>query len=297
MDDFIVFFNEEILNQEDLYAKLFITILAFIGADILSKLIYEILKKTRPDKPVTRRDLRSIHIILIIITLMFVLRIWFGQTQSFALVMTIFSALIALAFKDFIIDIVAFIYVTYKNTFKIGDIVEVDKRTGKVTDMDFLQFDLAEIGDLIATSRLSGRQISIPNRFIFEKPITNWTKSSPFVMQEVSLLVGFDQDRKKGIKLAEDLIIKIQKALLDEYDRETVEVFKFYMENFGSDIGPNVRSEIESNGFRIFVQFFTSFDDKGKNNRYIAQELFDLFEANDIKVVVPNYVRVDSKAD
>ncbi|MDD7363386.1 MAG: mechanosensitive ion channel family protein [Firmicutes bacterium] len=293
MENILVSFNDKLVSQGNLEVKLFYTILAFVLAALLSKVIYHVLKNVAPDKVKSKRVERSTHLILNLLAIALTLRLWLSQDQSFALIVTIFLAFVALALKDFILDIVAFIYVSYKNTFVIDDVIEIDDRTGQVTDMDFLHFDLAEIGHEIGTLKPTGRYISVPNRFIFEKAIVNYTRSSPFIVQEISLLIPFGEDRHEALELAKDLALKKHAMLLERYDEEAIEVFRRTIEKAGSTIDPKVRSELESNGFRIFIQFLTHYNERGENKRMMVHALYDTFRENDIKILVPTYVRID----
>src|SRR5699024_5246914 len=76
-------------------------------------------------------------------------------------------AIIALAAKDLIIDIVAYFYILARKPFNIGHVIEVNEIIGELIDIDFLQFNLLEMGNLTTAKTHTGRYVSVPNRYIF----------------------------------------------------------------------------------------------------------------------------------
>lgn len=62
-------------------------------------------------------------------------------------------------------------------------------------DIDFIQFNMAEMGALMDCMTPTGRYVSFPNRFIFQEAVFNYNRDDPFVMQDVFVLIDGKEDR------------------------------------------------------------------------------------------------------
>ena len=94
-------------------------------------------------------------------------------------------AFIVFATKDIILDVVAYIYIMIRGPFTINNVIGIKDYCGEIVDIDFLQFNLAEMGDLTKNKAHTGSYISIPNRSIFDHAVVNCNHSNSFVVVEL----------------------------------------------------------------------------------------------------------------
>lgn len=120
------------------------------------------------------RLLRILRSMIIAANFILFLAIYFSDIRVLGVVISLIIAIVALAAKDLIIDIVAYFYILARNPFIIGQVIEVNKIVGELIDLDFLQFNLLEIEDLTTSKTHKGRYVSVPNKYIFEYSVLNY---------------------------------------------------------------------------------------------------------------------------
>lgn len=134
----------------------------------------------------------------------------------------------------------------------------------------------------------------MPNRYIFEYPVLNYNHTYKYVFVDTSILVDFD-DRDEAIRLAGRVAYEKYMQIIESYDKEDVDVFVESMDSYGEVAKPTVRAELANNGFKIYVQFFTAFDEIGKNKMIMQNSIFDEFRKNNIKMPNPQFLYLENE--
>lgn len=129
---------------------------------------------------------------------------------------------------------------------------------------------------------------------MFEYPVLNYNHTYKYVFVDTSILVDFD-DRDEAIKLAGKIAYEKYLQILDNYDKDDVDVFRESMDSYGEVSKPTVRAELANNGFKIHVQFFTAFGKIGKNKMIMQNSIFDEFRKNNIKMLNPQSLYLESE--
>ena len=293
MNNIVQYLSESAEDSAQFMRQMLLTFAAIFIAWAISGLIHWLFPKIIFSEKITRRLYQFFRVILIIAVVAFTFNLWFSHVQSMGLIVTLVLALVALALKDMIVDLVAYIYVAIRHPFRVGDLIMVDGIKGEVVDMDFFQFNLAEMGDLVDTLTPTGRYVSLPNRFIFEKALYNYSHTNPFVMADVFILIDFDADRQEALRLAGQIAYEKHLEILERYEEEELELFDREMEAQDSDKKPTIRATLDANGFRVYIQFFTMYRDIGQTKMIMQNALYDAFVAHGIEMPVPNYLRLD----
>lgn len=129
---------------------------------------------------------------------------------------------------------------------------------------------------------------------MFEYPVLNYNHTYKYVFVDTSILIDFD-DRDEAIKLAGKIAYEKYLQILDNYDKDDVDVFRESMDSYGEVSKPTVRAELANNGFKIHVQFFTAFGKIGKNKMIMQNSFFDEFRKNNIKMLNPQSLYLESE--
>ena len=246
------------------------------------------------DEAKVSKLVRILRTLVIAANFILFLAIYFPDIRELGVVISLIIAIIALAAKDLIIDIVAYFYILARKPFSIGQVIEVNGIIGELIDLDFLQFNLLEMGDLTTAKSHTGRYVSVPNRYIFEYPVLNYNHTYKYVFVDTSILVDFD-DRDEAIKLAGKIAYEKYLQIIDNYDKEDVDVFQESMDSYGELAKPTVRAELANNDFKIYVQFFTAYDEIGKNKMIMQNSIFDEFRKNNIKMPSPQFLYLENE--
>ncbi|AMB98748.1 hypothetical protein AWM75_01490 [Aerococcus urinaehominis] len=279
--------GEGVSNPEEFGRRLLASLGTIALAYLASKLVGLLARKLTSNDDREIMILRLSRLFITLPAIVLLIYIWFQGVGSAAIFIILMVATITLALKDMIVDIVAYFYTIFRHPFRIGDVIEIAGQRGQVVDFDFLQFNLAEMGGLVENIRPTGRYISLPNRFIFEKVLTNYSHDHDFVVVETSILIAFDADRDVALGAAEQVAADHHQAFLDQHDEEELEEFTRFIEGFQNEQATFSRIMMDDNGFRIFVQFCSAYYQIAGRTSEIECQLYDAMVAKGITLPVP----------
>lgn len=222
---------------------------------------------------------------------------WFNSFRGVGILLWIFIFIVGLSLRDILLDIIYYFYVIFKQPFVLEDIIEIRGHVGIVEAIDFMQVHIQELGGILDTKTPTGRIITIPNRTLMEEPLINYTRDTPFVLEDVSMLIDFDADRDKAVRLAGQYIYefyeKMQQKYIDEDEEDTeYRIFKREMAYLDQGNKPDIWLEYSPNGILIYVRFFTPAKEMGNNKSIIELGIYDIFKANNIPMPVPEYLSI-----
>ena len=124
---------------------------------------------------------------------------------------------LGLALQTFLQDIVSGIYLILDKSLHVGDIIEVDGKVGKVTNI--------RVRSTIMVTR-NDKVMVIPNHKFMNEVLMNWTQNSFSTRENVTLGVGYSSD----IRLVEKLLIECVTTTDGILTNEKIQV---YFEDFG----------------------------------------------------------------
>ncbi|MBD3636855.1 MAG: mechanosensitive ion channel [Crocinitomicaceae bacterium] len=217
--------------------SLIVLVLFIFLARYARKGLCKILDKTYKNKELTRVLGKVFYVTVIVTGLMFALSILkLDKTVTSVLAGAgIIGIALSFAFQDMAANLISGFVMAAKNPFAIGDVIEIDDITGKVKDIQLRS-------TLITT--LDGNEVRIPNRILFENPLTNYFQTKT---RRVSLGVGvsYAEDLEKVEKVTIDAIKEVENQVEGE------EIQLIYTEFGDSSINLEVR---------YWVHFNSNFD-------------------------------------
>ncbi|MDY6864263.1 MAG: mechanosensitive ion channel, partial [Thermodesulfobacteriota bacterium] len=101
--------------------------------------------------------------------------IWFEQLRMFATTVVVIAVAIVIATKEFLLNIMGFLFRSGAHFFSIGDRIEIDDLKGDVIDQTIMGTIVLEIGPGTKSHQYTGRAIFIPNSKFLSHPVINET--------------------------------------------------------------------------------------------------------------------------
>jgi len=194
------YFSIDYLTVQNLLLS-FILLLVFLLTQMISKYL---LSKKIKDIYTKHRFIRFSRYFIVFILCASLIKIWLKNFQI-GTFLGLISAGLAIALKDYLINITAWIFIILRRPFDVGDRVEIGNEKGDVIDLKLFQFTMLEIGNRIDAEQSTGRIVHIPNGKIFTESIKNYYKGFYYIWNEVPVLLTFESDWK----LAQKILIKI----------------------------------------------------------------------------------------
>ena len=134
--------------------------------------------------------------------------LWTRGIESILTFLGLFSAGLAIALRDVIINFFGWLYILVRRPFSIGDRVEINNIQGDVIDIKILEFTVMEVGNWVDANQSTGRIINIPNGKILNNNIANSTKGFQLIWNEIPITITFESNWKKAKNILEEITSK-----------------------------------------------------------------------------------------
>ncbi|SMO89351.1 mechanosensitive ion channel family protein [Halorubrum cibi] len=117
---------------------------------------------------------------------------WLGLLFSLGVI----GFAVTFALQQPLLSLIAWVYITVKRPYGVGDRVRIGDAKGDVIEVEFLVTTLWEInGELVSTNQPSGRVVTVPNSVVLSSNVVNFGGGgSPYVWNEVAVQVAYETD-------------------------------------------------------------------------------------------------------
>lgn len=198
-------FNETTLGIEWLYhIDWFRIIIAFIILSIgfllsllIRRIIYRVSVKFMP-KDIGSILSKLIYYILVIIVVISAFGILGVDLTGFIIAGGILGIILGFALQSVTSNFVSGLFLFWERPLKIGDLVEIDGKIGRVVDISIMSTKI--VG-------LDGVLIRIPNEKVFQAIINNPSKT---IARRIDFLVGisYNSDAEKAYNVIKNIVLK-----------------------------------------------------------------------------------------
>lgn len=212
-------------------------------------------------------------------------REWLEGFHSLSTFLGLFTAGLAIALKDPIMNVVGWAYIMISRPYSVGDRIQLGTHCGDVIDQQIFQVSLLEIGNWVNGEQSTGRILHIPNGKIFTDALANYNQGLPYIWDELPLTVSFDSDWKKAKELVSSIITKHGKQASDNAAKELQDVAKQYMIYY-KKLEPIVYTSPSDVGVALTIRYLCEPRKRRDKRQAIWEEVLDAFaKAGDIHLV------------
>ena len=248
------------------------------------------LVDTYSNNPKTKYSWRKYSgYITFLITLLFAGRIWFGGLESLTTFLGLISAGIAIALKDLILNYVGWVYIIFKQPFRVGDRIQVGSFSGDVIDISLFNFALMEIPTSDRARQSTGRVLYLPNSLVWNSDIANANEGFNYIWNELEILLTFESNWRKAKEKMTEIInehsAEASKNAKRMLDRASKKHLIFY-----SYLTPIVYTSVMESGILLTIRYLCHPQRRRKSEEYLWEEMLDFFQAEkDIDFAYPTY--------
>lgn len=215
----------------------------------------------------SKRAVNGVAFLIVSLGLIFV---WIETGDSFITVIGLFSAGLALALKDILLNIAGWLYILLRQPFLIGDRIEISGIKGDVIDQNIFKFRVVEIGNWVHAEQSTGRIIHIPNYKIFTDPLANYTLGFDYIWNEIRVLVPFESDWKKAKKIMYEVLHGLADDLSIDMQQQIRKASRKYMVYY-NNLNPIIYTDVTDSGVRLTMRFIC----KPKERRVIDEKIWE----------------------
>lgn len=244
----------EIFADRAIMLNVFLTLITLSMISVIKWYTIHLIKKKKTDPMklfMAKKVANSVYIALVFIALLIV---WYDSSQYIVAFIGLFSAGMAIAMKDLLLNVIGGAYILGASPFKVGDRIEIAGQMGDVIDVRLMQFTMLEIGNRILGEQSTGRIIHVPNMQIFNFPLANYEKGFKFIWNEVVVPI----DRTSNWELAKEMIYK----LLEEQTQEVIQAAQEQIDEAGrkyliyyNNLTPIIYTELKGNNVMLTIRY------------------------------------------
>lgn len=220
---------------------------------------------------------RAVNTTAFIIALILLFYILSKSNESITTFLGLFSAGVALAMKDILLNIAGWIYIFIRQPFVVGDRVEIAGHKGDVIDQNLFKFRIIEVGNWVHADQSTGRIIHIPNAKIFTDPMASYTLGFDYIWEEIRVMVTFESDWRKTKSILIDILNDISEDLTEDLRKQIKNASKKYLIYY-NNLTPIVYTQVVDSGVQFSLRFICEPKKRRILNEKIWEAILDAFE-------------------
>lgn len=275
-------------------AKLLYSIIAILIIWILRAITVRTAFKQTEELRTRYRWQKTSGYIAVFIGLIVVGRIWISGLQYLLTYLGILSAGIAIALRDPIMNLAAWLFILWRKPFELGDRIEIGTHAGDVIDQRVFQFTLAEIGNWVDADQSTGRIIHIPNGKIFTEMQANYSKGFQYIWNEIPVLITFESDWQKAKEILTEIAEKHSEHLSRSAEERVKAAARRYLIIF-RNLTPIVYTSVRESGVRLTIRYLCEPRKRRGSSHDIWEDILESFAGQeDVTLAYPT-MRIYSK--
>lgn len=184
---------------------IFVTLL---GALVAGMLAQHLLDRLRLDNRQAHTLRTMTRLALQITSVAIVLLIIFGAPQQTSTVLGLTTAALTIALQDFVLAFFGWFLLMGRNGIHVGDWVEINGVHGEVVEVGLFSTALLELSSLVGKGRPTGRRISFLNSFAIKGQYFNFSTSSQWMWDDVSIGIPKTMDVHQVAGEIEQLVLE-----------------------------------------------------------------------------------------
>jgi small-conductance mechanosensitive channel len=250
--------------------KILVSVIFILIFVVLRLVLLKILWRQTDDVKARYKWKKVLTYILAVIVLLLLAQVWFEGFEDMGTYIGLLSAGIAIALKDLVTNVAAWMFIIIRRPFTVGDRIEMGSVKGDVIDIRIFQFTLLEIGNWVDADQSTGRIIHVPNGKIFTDYQANYTTGFQFIWNEIPILLTFESDWEK----AKDILRRIAKKHTEHLTRAAEEKIKQAARQFMifySHLTPTVYTSVRDSGVLLTIRYICD----ARNRRGTEQLLWE----------------------
>ncbi len=266
--------------------KIVDSIISILMLMLIGRLVYFVIY-WRVDNNVSRYLARkTTNYIVGFIGLLLIWKIWIG-TKDMALYLGFITAGLAVALKDLLVNLTAWIFIVIRKPFTVGDRISIGTTSGDVIDIRLFLFSLSEIGNWVDADQSTGRIVHVPNGFLFQKEMFNYNQGFNFIWNEIPVVFTFESKWEDAKKMLLEIGTKHTPIKSEYAAKEMRNAAKKFMIQF-NDLTPVVWTDTTASGIRLTIRYLCNPRERRSSETKIWEDLLrEVDQRDDIDFAYP----------
>lgn len=297
MEEFINDITDFIANSPSLTVQIVETLVIILVLWGIRIFAVRLLQRNVETKKTVYKWRKNITYITFFIGALILGQVWFAALGQLGTFLGLLSAGIAIALKDPVTDIAAWLFLMWRKPFDIGDRIQVGNSKGDVIDIRVFKFTILEIGNWVDADQSTGRVIHIPNHKVFTDDLANYTSDFEFIWNEMGVLVTFESNWKKAKKILQEVVEENMQEFVEQAKEEIKRAEKSYLIQYRY-LTPIVYTSVKDSGISLSIRYLSDPRKRRGISQSIWESVLDRFaEHDDIDFAYPTIRYYDNPAE
>lgn len=248
--------------------KLLLTVLFVLAVLLLSAVVRRLVGfgvTGRSNESTRFWTRQAVALATAVVMVLGLLSIWLDSPARLSTALGLATAGLAFALQKVVTSFAGYFVILRGKTFTVGDRISMGGVRGDVIGLGFTQTTIMEMGQppsvqsadpamWVRSRQFTGRLVTVSNSKIFDEPVYNYTRDFPYIWEEMSLPIRYQDDRAR----VEAILLEVagrhtmraeeleQSALQHLQARYLVEV---------NDFSPRVFYRLTDNWLELTVRF------------------------------------------
>ena len=273
---YLNYFTDYATNYGTLLVKLIqaslIILLAYLLDAFVGNTIMERVRDTRDRY--TLRKVSSVFITLLALGSLLI--VFFKETTTLIIAYGIFSAGIVITLQDVFRNFAGGIIILFSKSFRAGDRIQVEDCYGDVLDIAYFHTTLMEIREWVDGDQYSGRILNVPNSFVLNNTVKNYTRDFSFIWDEVTIMLTPESNWEKAKITALETTDELIKDYVEHSKKELANMEQKYLLTT-YDVDTKVFMQIEGDRIEMHLRYVVDPKKRRLVNDMIVRNLLEAF--------------------
>lgn len=269
------------------YYRLVATVTVILVAIILNKIAQGLIIKYVNEPELRYRTAKVTRKGLALLSIVAIIALWAEGLRVALTVLTVIGAGVAIAMRETVLSFAAWIYILIRVPFKQGDRIEINAVRGDVLDIKIMHTTVMEIGEWVAGDQSTGRLMHIPNNWIFQHALKNYTRGFKFIWNELTFVVTFRSDWQRAREIILQHAQESASIVERHAEREIRDMSREYLVHFAI-LTPFVYVRVVENGVQLTLRYLCEARKRrGTEHALTVASLNSFQEAGGIELAYP----------
>ncbi|MEL6554265.1 MAG: mechanosensitive ion channel family protein [Cyanobacteria bacterium J06621_11] len=215
--------------------------------------------------------------------------LWLPNVRGLSTFLGLFAAGVAVVLRDPLINVVAWLYILWRQPFRMGDRIQLGENSGDVIDIAIFKFTLMEIGNWVETDQSTGRIIHIPNGHVFQDAIANYSQGFKYIWHEIPVLVTFESDWEAAKAILFTQVNSHAEHLSGSAEEHLRKAGQKYMISY-SKLTPTVYTTVRDSGILLTMRYLCEPRKRRGSEQVLWENILREFAKNDdISLAYPTH--------
>lgn len=237
---------------------------------------------------------QTINLVTAGVTGLSILSIWFDDPRRLTTAVGLLTAALVFALQRVVTAWAGYFVILRAHIFNVGDRITMGGVRGDVISLGFTRTTVMEMGQppavkmadpamWVEARQYTGRVVTITNDKVFDEPVYNYTRTFPYLWEELHVPIPYRTDRRRAEQILLDIATRHAVAL-DELGAEALQELQRRYFVRRSELRPRVYYRLTDNWLEMAVRFITREYGIREIKDAMSREIIEAFDSAGIEI-------------